>query len=297
MSSTHSAPAGMPLVALRAFVAAGRQGNFTRAAEALGVTQGAVSRHVAALEAFANTRLFVRRGSSIEFTPSGLQLFEAVKDAMATLELTMQLLAQRGHTHDRLKVRTSMPSFAMTVVVPALGGYTARHGVQIDLITSLSAPQPADDFDVLISRDLSLPGAESWELTREELICVATPALLAQHGARAKSQWPMVAARSRPDAMATWAVAADMAPDSLHVVATYDHLFLAVTAAIAGTGFLVVPRLVVRDQLRDGSLVPASELCVDSGARYVAYVNTHSAHAQSAREFCRWLKGMLRERT
>ncbi|MFX5510213.1 hypothetical protein ABTD49_20285, partial [Acinetobacter baumannii] len=87
------------------------------------------------------------------FTPSGLQLFEAVKDAMSTIEMTMQLLAQRGRKHDRLKVRTSMPSFAMTVVVPALGAYTAQHGVQIDLITSLAPPEPSDDFDVLITRD------------------------------------------------------------------------------------------------------------------------------------------------
>ena len=132
MSFDHERAAEVPLTPLRAFVAVGRHGNFTRAGAALGVTQGAVSRHIASLEAFAGGRLFHRRGSTVEFTPSGLQLFEAVKDAMSTIEMTMQLLAQRGRKHDRLKVRTSMPSFAMTVVVPALGAYTAQHGVQID---------------------------------------------------------------------------------------------------------------------------------------------------------------------
>lgn len=286
----------VPLVPLRAFVAVGRHATFTRAAAALGITQGAVSRHVATLEAFAGGRLFERKGSTVAFTPAGSQLYEAVKDAMSTIELTMQLLAQKGSQHDRLKVRTSMPSFAMTVVVPALGAYSARHEVQIDLITSLAPPQPEDEFDVLITRDLSLPGTESWELVREELICVGSPSLVATHAKHVKRRWPMVAARSRPDMIATWSVAREIAADHLHVVATYDHLFLAITAAIGGTGFLVVPQVLVLDQMREGTLVLADEHKTASGASYVAYVNAQSRHVQSARAFCRWLKGTLRER-
>ncbi|MYZ41659.1 LysR family transcriptional regulator [Schauerella aestuarii] len=296
MSNTHDAGNDAPLTALRAFVTAGRHGNFTRAAAALGITQSAVSRHVATLEAFADCRLFIRRGSTIAFTAAGLQLYEAVKDAVSTIELTMQLLAQRGQRHDRLKVRTSMPSFAMTVVIPALGAYTATHGVQIDLITSLSPPQPSDDFDVLITRDLVLPGAESWELAREVLVCVGSPGRVAAHQAEPAERWPMVAARSRPDVIATWAIAAEVPADHFQVVATYDHLFLAVTAAVGGAGFLVVPQWLVLDQIEDGTLVLVDEQKIGSGASYVAYVHAHSAHAQSAGEFCRWLKGMLRER-
>ena len=80
------------------------------------------------------------------------------------------------------------------------------------------------------------------------------------------------------------------------LVATYDHLFLAVTAAIGGTGFVVTPRLLVLDQLRAGNLELANEEHMNSGASYVAYVNSHSVHTQAARDFCRWLKGSLRER-
>jgi len=296
VSKSHTRPGDIPLLAVRAFVAVGRQGSFTRAGVALGVTQGAVSRHVATLEAFAGTRLFVRRGATSDFTPAGMQLYEALKDAMFTIEITMQLLAQKASQHDRLKVRTSMPSFAMTVIVPSLGAYSARHGVQIDLITSLAPPQPSDDFDVLITRDLSLAGTESWELAQEELICVGAPSLVAAHLSQAKSGWPMVAARSRPELLAVWAIAADVPPERIHLVATYDHLFLAVTAAIGGTGFVVTPKLLVLDQLREGNLQLANEGCINSGASYVAYVNTHSAHTQAARDFCRWLKGLLRER-
>lgn len=294
MSFTHNKGVDMPLTPLRAFVAVGQHGNFTRAAAALGVTQGAVSRHIATLETFAGGRLFHRRGATIEFTPSGLQLFDAVKDAMSTIEVTLRLLAQKGLRHDRLKVSTSMPSFAMTVIVPSLAAYTAEYGVRIDLITSLSSPEPSDDFDVLITRDLSMPGSESWELMREELVCVGSPSLV-QRMAR-EDRWPMIAARSRPDVIATWALGAGVPIERLNVIASYDHLFLAVTAAIGGSGLLIAPRLIVADQLSAGTLVPVDDQRISSGASYLAYVNAHSAHAHSASVFCRWLKGFLRER-
>ena len=297
MSFNHNRAADAPLVALRAFVAVGRHGNFTRAAASLGVTQSAVSRHIATLETFADCRLFTRRGSTVEFTAPGLQLFEAVKDALSTIEMTLQLLAQRGHRHDRLKVRTSLPSFAMTVVIPSLAAYTAAHGVQIDLITSLSPPGPADDFDVLISRDLSLVGTESWELVREELVCVGAPSLVDRFRQDPSGRMPMVAARSRPDVIAMWAIAADVLPDSLQVVATYDHLFLATTAVVGGTGFLVVPEWLVLEQLSNGTLVRWDDQRIGSGASYLAYVHAQSPHAQTAHEFCRWLKATSRSRS
>lgn len=288
--------ADVPLTAIRAFVTVGRHGNFTRAAAALGITQGAVSRHVAKLESLADCRLFERKGSTIAFTPAGSQLYDAVRDAISTIELATQQMAQRGRSHDRLRVRTSMPSFALTVVVPALGAFTALNPVQVDLITSLSPPQPEDEFDVLITRDLDLPGTESWELLHEELVCVGAPALAQAHRAKTPTRWPMIASRSRPDLIATWAVAKEISPERLHVGAMYDHLFLAVAGAIGGTGFLVVPRLLVLDQLQAGMLVLVDEQQVISGAVYAAYINPQTEHVQTAREFCRWLKGMLRER-
>jgi len=106
----------------------------------------------------------------------------------------------------------------------------------------------------------------------------------------------MIAARSRPDVIVSWAIARDIAPDRLHVGDMYDHFFFAAAAAIGGAGFLVVPRLFVLDQLREGTLAAIDDHIVGSGATYAAYLNPRSSHVQTAREFCRWLKKMLRER-
>lgn len=287
---------GIPLVAIRVFTAVGRYGSFTRAAASLGITQSAVSRHIATLEALAAQALFIRKGPQVTLTPCGSQFYDAVRDAMSTIELATNQLSQSSQVHNRLTVRTSMPSFAMTVVIPALGDFMTRHGVEVDLITSLSPPQPQDEFDVLISRDLCLPDTESWELIREELVCAGSPAMVKKHNARPLDGWPLIASRSRPDAIPTWAVAQAIPVDALHVSAVYDHLYLAVAAASGGTGLLVAPRIVIQDQLDNGILVLADGDTVVSGATYAAYVSAHSRHVEMAREFCRWLKRMLRDR-
>lgn len=285
-----------PVVAIRVFAAVGRHGNFTRAAAALGITQSAVSRHIATLETLASQALFIRKGPNVSFTPAGSQYYEAIRDAVSTIELATQQLVQKQESHHRLIVRTSMPSFAMTVIMPLLGKFSTTHPVQIDLVTSLSPPRPQEEFDVLITRDLSLPGTESWELIQEALVCVGSPTKVAAHQAEAPRRWPLIAARSRPDAIPIWAVAKDIESDELQVGAVYEHLFLAVAAAIGSAGLLVVPRVVVQDQLDLGTLMLADEEEVASGATYFAYVNDRSKHVDVARDFCRWLKRTLRDR-
>ena len=60
-----------PLNALRSFEAAARYESFTRAAEELHVTQGAVSQQVKALETQLGLKLFNRERQRLKITPAG----------------------------------------------------------------------------------------------------------------------------------------------------------------------------------------------------------------------------------
>lgn len=287
-------PTDIPFNSLRAFVSTARHGNFTRAATALGITQGAISHHVAKLEATAGKPLFSRHGSAVALTQEGQQLFEAVKDAMTTIELAVQQLSQQGRSHDRLVVRTSVPSFATVAVMPFLVTYASESGVQVDLVTSSAAPAPGDSFDVLISRNMDLPSAESWELIKEKVVCVGSPSLVAAQRDGMKPQWPMVACSTRPDLIPTWAIAKGIEADELQITGNYFYFLLAIEAAVSGVGFLIIPQLIIGDQLRNNKLVQVDELEIYSGESYMAYVNPRSNHVKTASDFCRWLKGTLR---
>ncbi len=217
-------------------------------------------------------------------------------DAFAAIELASQQLVHRRRRTDRLQVRTSMPTLALTVLMPSLTAFTDKHGVQVDLVTSLAPAQPQDEFDVLVTRDLDVSGAECFELVSETLVCVASPALAKAWVERAMRRWPMIGARSRPEIIATWARAHGIAPDTLDVKTVDEHLYLAIARAIGGGGILVVPQLMVQEHLASGTLVCLPDAPVRSGARYAAFINPRSANAQAATTFCRWFKAMLRQR-
>lgn len=77
-SKEANARSTLPFASLRVFEVAGRLGSFTKAAEELAITTGAVSQHVRILESHARRLLFVRRGRGVELTEIGrLALSEA----------------------------------------------------------------------------------------------------------------------------------------------------------------------------------------------------------------------------
>jgi DNA-binding transcriptional LysR family regulator len=285
----------LPLNSIRVFVEAARQLNFSRAAQTLGMTQGGVSHHVSSLEDYFGHRLFVRLGSSVALTDAGRLYFDTVQEALSTIELSTRQLRQRSGNSGRLCVRTSVPTFAMMVLIPALSRFCPAPSSAVDVVTSLSPPAVGDIYDVLITRDLVQGDDGHWQLATEQLVCVAAPSLLAEFSAKPIGDWPFLATRSRPDVLSEWANRQGVEANGIHVAATFDHYFLALPAAIGGMGFLAMPRLLVIDALRQEHLLEAPTPTVRGSASYKAYINPCTSEMQAAKAFCRWLKGELRE--
>lgn len=288
-------PETLPLNAVRVFVEAARQLNFSRAGRVLGMSQGGVSRHVATLERYFGQALFARSGTSVRLTDAGRLYFDTVQEALSTVELATRQMAQGQSGAHRLIVRTSLPTFAMTTLIPALPGFQPEGPVAVDLVTSLSPPALGDSYDVLITRDLAVAGAEHWLLAAENLVCVATPTRCREFAAQPISRWQFLAAQSRPDVLAAWCSQLGVQPAGIHVSASFDHYFLAIAAATGGMGHLVVPELLVAEPLRQGHLVRAAPAAVRGDASYSAYINPRSTAPEASRMFCRWLKGWFRQ--
>src|SRR3954466_7774171 len=84
-----------PLNALKAFEAAARHESFTRAAEELCVTQGAVSHQVKALEAELGVKLFNRERQRLIITGAGRDYLAVVRDALDRIAVGTERLVQR----------------------------------------------------------------------------------------------------------------------------------------------------------------------------------------------------------
>src|SRR5690349_2014630 len=107
-----------PLNAIRAFEATARHLSFTKAAKELFVTQGAVSRHVAALERELATKLFLRHHRAIELTVKGEVYFRALRDAFERIQDATDHVSGVSDT-PTLRVKLP-PTFAIRWVVPRL---------------------------------------------------------------------------------------------------------------------------------------------------------------------------------
>ncbi len=109
---------------LRAFHAVALHGGFTRAAEALRLTQPTLSGQVKSLEEHYGVRLFERRGRSVELTDLGAALLDIARRIFGLEAEADQLLATaRGLTSGQLRVGADAPYH----VVPFLAGFSRRH--------------------------------------------------------------------------------------------------------------------------------------------------------------------------
>jgi LysR family glycine cleavage system transcriptional activator len=169
-----------PLNALRAFEAAARHLNFSRAADELSVTPGAVSQQIQNLEDYVGVALFKR-------TPKGLLLTDPAQIALPALREAFDRLAEAASmltaaVDGRRLTVTVPPSFASKWLLPRLGAFEALHP---DVDVWVSAGMELTDFasgevDLAIRYGAGrYPGLEVIRLMQETVIPVASPELLA----------------------------------------------------------------------------------------------------------------------
>jgi DNA-binding transcriptional LysR family regulator len=104
-----------------------RQGSFSAAADALHLTQPAVSRHVAKLERETGMRLVDRLPGRLRLTDAGRTLVEHAETVMAALTAAERSLdALRGAQAGSLRI-ASFPSAAATLVAGALRALHREH--------------------------------------------------------------------------------------------------------------------------------------------------------------------------
>lgn len=169
-----------PLNALKAFEAAARHESFTRAAEELCVTQGAVSHQVKALEAELGIKLFNRERQRLVLTGAGHDYLAVVRDALDRLAVGTERLVQRQRS-GVLTVSTS-PDFAAKWLVHRLGRFAEAHP-DIDLRISATMHHvdfAREDVDLAVRHgDGNWPGHDMIRLSPEQLFAVCSPKLLA----------------------------------------------------------------------------------------------------------------------
>ncbi|MFM5893598.1 MAG: LysR family transcriptional regulator [Novosphingobium sp.] len=143
----------LPLNALRAFEAVGKQLSFTGGAAALSVSQSALSRHVSALESLLGKQLFERDGGRLSLTPAGEELLSVVSKSLERIEQTMNAIRDESVPGRAMRLHVP-PSLLQQMFMPMLSEFRRDHPeVRIDLSSANVTGLPPTELDMAIVYD------------------------------------------------------------------------------------------------------------------------------------------------
>jgi LysR family glycine cleavage system transcriptional activator len=289
-----STPA-QPLRALQAFNAVVRAGSVVGASEELAVTASAVSHLLRQLETRLGARLFTRHGRGLTLTEDGERLAAAVAPALAAIEDALNGFMRRG-TELRISL---LSSFAVHWLIPRLSRFQVLHpDIELLLSTSMRIVDlETESFDCAIRLSRGRwPNVMADELYREELVVACSPHLVASGALGSPKELlraKLLRARARPEDWNHWFTAAGIPSFKAGKGPVFETRALAIQAAIARMGFLVVDPRFIEAELAAGQLIIPHPLRVALENAYWLVWRPGRESTRPVAAFRRWLSAEL----
>ncbi len=248
------------IASLRALEALDRLGSATAAADALTLTQSAVSRQIQALEEQLGVTVIVRDGRRIALTPDAVQYAAEVRAALNQIaQASLKLTVNPSGGALNLAI---LPTFGMRWLVPRLPDFARSHPeVTLNLSTRIKPFNFAlEPFDAAIHFGLSdWPGTQSMRLRGEAVVAVCAPGLIAAKPpgtAAGLLDMPLMHIETRPHAWRAWFAAHGV--ETSRVTGTiYDQFSTITQAALHGLGVALLPEYLAKGDIAAGRLVIA----------------------------------------
>ncbi|HEY1149007.1 MAG TPA: transcriptional regulator GcvA [Pseudoduganella sp.] len=281
--------------ALRAFEAAARHENFSRAAEELCLTHGAISHQVRALEEELGVSLFIRNGRQVRVTPEGKRFAEVIARAADDIARAAQTLRPSQDAIQRLSV-TAIPSFAARWLAPRLGSFIDQHP---DVEVILQASSQLQDL-VKESIDVGIrfgqgryPGLVSERLMGEIYYPVVSPNY--RHGplpAEPRDLADAVLLRSN-EPWAPWFKAAGLALAEPSGGVMFEDLSMLIRSCVDGDGVALTRHVVAMQEIASGHLVRLFDITCPCPEDYYLVSPPGAYGKPQVRAFRDWLKAEI----
>lgn len=293
-----------PLKSLQVFEAVARTGSVVRAADALHVTQGAVSKQLRLLEAELGVALFERRNRGVYLTAAGAELQHACAQALQMLAQGVQ--AVRSKAEAGPLVLSCEPTLAMHWLIPRLALFQAAHPqLRLHLVAAGGAVDfVRDRVDLAIRRnDIALqPDWQVHALAAEFMGPVAAPALAGQlvqpASARKRSAVALTAlhSHSRPSAWPQWLALQPRANKTALAAMPamwLEHFYLCLQAALSGLGVAMASVYMADAAVQAGALQAPQGWLAD-GSQYLL-IEAGSQHQAAALLVADWLREQMQQ--
>ncbi|MEP6791502.1 MAG: LysR substrate-binding domain-containing protein [Ramlibacter sp.] len=283
-----------PVHLLKAFSTTARFGSISRAAEALHLTQSAVSKQVQELERTTGVPLFERVRRRLSLTPAGQRYEAAIRPLLAQLEAATLDLITSGDGGGALHL-SALPTFGAKWLIPRLPAFQQAHpqiAVHfVPYVQGYDFHRPDLDCSILFG-DGHWPGAVADYLTGREVMLIAPPSprgrpLLRKPHDVAKFQ--RLQHISVPNAWSHWFQAHGVEGVNPFAGAQLDQFHSLIRAVAAGMGLALVPRCLVRDDVAAGVVsAPLDDGYVDDLGYWLCYPEAKS-RLPSLAGFRQWL--------
>ena len=280
------------LIALRFFEETARHLSFNRAARALCVTQGAVSRQIRLLEESLGVKLFERDHKGIRLTPAGVTLMPSVTEAFDVIERGTRHLS--GAVERRRLVVSLPPTFATQWFSSRLGALAEQlPDVDLSIRTQDSGEchcsvrfgrEPAREStieggsELLLMERHALVGAPGLAGVSVERLLDELPALHVLHEDVRLKLWP------------NWLAKAGMPARYADNGIEFSNLQQAIHAARRGVGLAVVDLNMIDDELTEGALVRMSNVEMVGPFGYWLDVPETHRETETVSSFAAWLR-------
>jgi LysR family transcriptional regulator, glycine cleavage system transcriptional activator len=285
-----------PIELLRAFEACARHLSVSRAAEELHLTQSAVSRQVAALEALLELKLFRRIHRRLTPTLAGAAYAPEVRAILSGLETATLELMAHGGAGGTLNLSV-VPTFGTRWLVPRLPRFLAAHpNLMINLQNFETRPRRLDFAAEHVHAaiwygEAPWPGTQGLRLLGEQVVPVCAPQLV-QSGTfvpNALGRYVLLQNTTRPRAWVEWLTAAGAKNVNGLRGPKFQHMAMIIEAAAVGLGVALAPRFMVADELAAGRLVVLCDCHLQSTKAYFLIYPDENQNLPSLRAFRDWL--------
>jgi LysR family transcriptional regulator of beta-lactamase len=283
---------GVSLNTLRAFEAAARHLNFTRAADELCVTQAAVSHQVKALEDQLGRALFRRTARGLVLTDEGAALMPTVAEAFGRLTRALEAI-RVGGPHEVLTVGV-VGTFAVGILMERIADFRALHPrIDLRLLTNNNKLDLASenlDFGIQFG-DGAWRSVDAVRLMPAPLSPLCSPVIAAQLQ-RPEDLNKCVLLRSyRTSDWRAWLSTAGV-NNMLPRGPMFDASTVMVHAAMLGQGVALAPPSMFRREIEQGRIAQPFSLEVDAGSYWLTRLASKEETAAMA-AFRAWLLGVV----
>ncbi|WP_181799842.1 LysR substrate-binding domain-containing protein [Marinomonas aquiplantarum] len=295
MSKNHRYRHLPPLNALLAFEAAARLQSFTKAAEELHLTHGAISRAVAQIEERIGVALFKRQNRRVYLTTAGQRLLKTSRQTLDALTETVEEI----HRHDidsPFLVVSCEPSLAMRWLMPRLGEFKALcPELHIDLRMSGGPIDLLEEGCDLAIRRLDFSVKGDYQITK---LCaefagpVCSESYWFEQIQQDLNQANWLHSRTRPQAWYDWLSIEKDQTASPNTEQHFDHFFYALQAAQDHLGMAIGSTPLVSDDLQARRLISPLRL-QPTGYEYGVLTLHSLAQDQRIKTFTDWLLDLI----